>query len=235
MLAETSSSGPHNDPLVANNTVASRVAAPPSSAGNMQGVSAGATGTTSPLRSDGVFPRVSLPHLRAILGHGSRMTPADVSSVCELVAKKEQARRHQDEKQGHGVKQDTTTEVVVGPEEANGAENEPAVARQIMGTSAETTGATEGDCDVAPDTTATGDPGGGRGIAVQQKEPPLTVSFDVVSECEVVRDWVRKGAYTLPTFSVLSGRGQDTVNMLGNTSHSFGESIGESQWRAQMV
>ncbi|CAM9267910.1 unnamed protein product [Ectocarpus sp. 4 AP-2014] len=237
MLAETSSSGPHNDTLVANSnravasagTVASHVAAPPSSAGNMQNAAAGLTGTMSSLRLDGVFPRVSLPHLRAILGHGSRMTPADVSSVCELVAKKEQARRHQDEKQGHGVKQDTTAEVVVGPQEATGAENEPSVATQIMGTSAETIGATEGDCDVAPDTTATGDPGGGRGIAVQQKEPPLTVSFDVVSECEVVRDWVRKGAYTLPTFGVLSGRGQGTENMLGKTSHPFEESIGESQ------
>ncbi|CAB1097942.1 unnamed protein product [Ectocarpus sp. CCAP 1310/34] len=236
MLAETSSSGPHNDTLVANSnrevasagTVASRVAAPPSSAGNMQNAAAGSTGNMSSLRRDGVFPRVSLPHLRAILGHGSRMTPADVSSVCELVAKKEQARRHQDEKQGHGVKQDTTAEVVVGPEEAIGAENEPSVARQIMGTSTETTGATEGECDVAPDTTATGDPGGGRGIAVQQREPPLTVSFDVVSECEVVRDWVRKGAYTLPTFGVLSGREQGTENMLGKTSHPFGESMGES-------
>ncbi|CAN0495594.1 unnamed protein product, partial [Ectocarpus sp. 12 AP-2014] len=237
MLAETSSSGPHNDTLVANSnrevasagTVASRVAAPPSSAGNMQNVAAGATGTMSSLRRDGVFPRVSLPHLKAILGHGGRMTPADVSSVCQLVAKKEQARRHQDEKQGHGAKQGTTAEMVVGLEEATGAENEPSVARHIMGTSAETTGATEGDCDVGPDTTATGDPGAGCGIAVQRKEPPLTVSFDVVSECEIVRDWVRKGAYTLPTFGVLSGRGQGTVNMLGKTSHPLGESIGESQ------
>ncbi|CAM9610693.1 unnamed protein product [Ectocarpus fasciculatus] len=241
MLAETSSSGPPNDPLVTNSnreiasagTIDSRVAAPPSSAGHTQDVATGATGTKSLLHRDGVFPRVSLPHLRAILRHGSRMTLADVSSVCELVAKKERARRHQDEKQGHGVKQDTTAEVVVGPE-ATDAENEPAVARQITGTSAET-GATEGDCDVAPDTAATGDPGVGRGIAVQQKEPPLTVSFDVVSECEVVRDWVRKGAYALPTFGVLSGRGPDTVNMLAKTSHRLGESIAESQWRAQMV
>lgn len=225
MFAETSSSGPHNNPLVTNSnrevavafTVASRLVAPLSSAGNTQDVAAGATGITSSLRRDGVFPRVSLPHLRAILGHGSRMTPADVSSVCELVAKKEQARRHQDEKQEHGGKQDTTTEAVVGSEEVTGAENEPAVARQITGMSAETTGATEGDGDVAPDRTATGYPGGGHGLAVQQKEPPLTVSFDVVSECEVVRDWVRKGAYTLPTFGVLSGRVPDTVNMLGKT------------------
>lgn len=38
---------------------------------------------------------------------------------------------------------------------------------------------------------------------------PLTISFATACDCETVRAWVRRGAYTLPSFDVTSGRRRD--------------------------
>lgn len=49
----------------------------------------------------------------------------------------------------------------------------------------------------------------GRKVASETaREDPIMVSFAEVCSCEAVRAWVRKGAYTLPSFEVTSGRGE---------------------------
>lgn len=40
----------------------------------------------------------------------------------------------------------------------------------------------------------------------EETEPPPTVSFSEACDCETVRAWVRRGAYSLPPFEVISGR-----------------------------
>lgn len=44
---------------------------------------------------------------------------------------------------------------------------------------------------------------------VNQDQTALKVSFTAVSECKAVREWVRRGAYTLPAFDVTSGQRRD--------------------------
>lgn len=42
-------------------------------------------------------------------------------------------------------------------------------------------------------------------ITLVQRERLIMVSFDAVCECETVRAWIRRGAYTLPSFEATSG------------------------------
>lgn len=183
------------------------VAGPSSPTGNPQEGPAAAT-RLSPSSDDigdssGV-PRVSLPQLRAILEHGGGMTTADVSDVCEIVARKEEEEeesRSRNRTQRTSLQPSATTAVV-------GATSETLVAN-----AGSAGGDIEEDQDIQNSNTTTDDRDGGgqHDLAAakcqsQREEPPLTVSFATVSECETVRAWLRKGAYSLAAFDVTSGQ-----------------------------
>lgn len=166
-------------------------------------------------------PCVSLPHLRAILEHGGGITPADVSGLCELVVRKEDVSRGQRKTKTPEIQ---ATPATVGSEAAAAGNGEPAVgleADEIRSTRAEgelngahATGDENKDVrDTASRTATTDGSAGGRdGTTAEghdqlmnQDQTALTVSFTTVSECNAVREWVRRGAYTLPAFDVTSG------------------------------
>lgn len=185
-------------------TATTTVAAPPSSEGNPQKDSA-ATTDVSPSSDvgDSGVPRVSLPQLGAILGHGGGMTTTDISGVCELVARKEERSRSQNRTQRKSLQGSATPTIVGGTEEA------------VVLESGSAGGGTEEDLDIVNTKTITDDlnDGGQHDCAATksqlgQEEPPFTVSFTTVYECEAVRAWLRKGAYTLPAFDVTSGQRQ---------------------------
>lgn len=190
-------------------------------------------------------PCVSLPSLTAILKHGGGMTPADVSGVCDLFARKEDGRRAQREMQVPGkvatpatggseaaaatgtgeppvglLGPDQTTGITGDREEATATTTPERLHNELSDAPAAGT-RNEYVCDTA-NRTATAVVGSADqrgGVAAEGHEQAmnqgrdqaaLTVSFAAVSECKVVREWIRRGAYTLPTFDVTSGQRRDT-------------------------
>lgn len=180
--------------------------------------------------------RVSLPDLTAILAHGGGMTPAEVAGVCELVAWKEGVDQGGQRK----VQTPETESTTVGSEASATGKDEPAVGLEPDGIISGSRGESEEDDATPPQRSyneldgahATGDEfrdaanrgatvdrvAGGRGGSTAeghdrlkiQDQHALTVSFTTVSECEAVRAWVRRGAYTLPAFDVTSGQRRDS-------------------------
>lgn len=174
-------------------------------------------------------PCVSLPSLTAILEHGGGMTPADVSGVCELVVGKEEVSRSQREMQVPGK---VSTPATDGSEAVATGKGEPAVGLELdgmrgsTGEGVEVTATTTSERlhNELSDAPATGnetkedfDTANVRGGLAAEEHDQLmnqgqaapTVSFTAVSECKAVREWVRRGAYTLPTFDVTSGQRRD--------------------------
>lgn len=258
MLAETSSDSRRGvSPIVPD------VSVPPPSAGDQPQRSAAdssaerqGSGVLScpPCEESGSIPRVTLPHLRAILEHGGGMSATDVSEVCEFVLSTESCM--QQEKPGltqqpalvsgaEGIA-GVGEELAIGVEgnvcvgdNAEGVEKRKPVADDKGGRGAaaavdthsvvvetaktnelpniggldntETVGERE-DLDTATVRKISGDGVIGEdGTAVEKPShgKPLTVSFATVCDCEAVRAWVRKGAFTLPSFDVTSGRRRD--------------------------
>lgn len=210
-------------------TSTTAVAAPISSAGKLHG------GTETGGTRLGL-PRVSLPNLRAILDHGGGMTPADVSGICELALRKEEGASNSPRKTSIPAKTSTPAPVgsqaattgkdgpAAGFEpdggvgspgagvEANettpqGLHNEQDAAHAAGNEAAEVQ-------DTANRTAASRNGAGGRnGLTAEehdqlmtQDQPAVTISFTTVSECKAVREWIRRGAYTLPAFEITSGQ-----------------------------
>lgn len=232
MLAETPSSAngiPVANTRILSGTATSKEAAVSSFAGNPQ---EGDTASN---------PRVSLPHLRAILEHGGGMPAADVVDVCHLcVREAEEASRVLGQMQGQRNEQRAEKATAAAPVDTVGAQDEPATELKLdenEGTAregAEATAATipdgvqaetnDNDCHAmtgegredrydanreTPGGTAGEDNITAENIPQKQRQPALTFSFAAVSECRAVREWIRRGAYTLPAFNVTSGRQQD--------------------------
>eukprot|EP00903_Cladosiphon_okamuranus_P008129 g7829.t1 len=180
-------------------------------------------------------PCVSLASLTAILEHGGGMAPADVAAVCELVVRKEEeAIRNQGSKVSPTATAGCSEEAANGKSEP-AAGLEPDRTRDPTGEGAEATAGTPqklhneldgahaaGDQSeelrddrnrVAAAGSSTGAREGiptvGQDQLVNQDQTALTISFTAVSECKAVREWVRRGAYTLPPFDVTSGRRRD--------------------------
>lgn len=225
MLAATPSSSAtpakNNQGLLSADTVTTTVTAPTSPAGNPHDKTAATAGV----------PCVPLPHLRAILEHGGGMTPDDASGICELVVRKEDASRSQRKMQISEKISTPATAAATGkggglePDGIGGIPGEgvEATATTLQRLHNELNGvdATEDETkeilDAASRKAAT-DAGGrdgtteeGHGQLVDQAQPALTVSFTTVSECKAVREWVRRGAYTLPAFDVTSGQRRNDI------------------------
>lgn len=109
-----------------------------------------------------------------------------------------------EDKEGQGAAAEVNTRTVV---ETAKTKELPKIGGQG---STETDGERE-DQDVATVRKIDGDGEGEDGTAVEKPSDgePLTISFTTVCDCEVVRAWVRKGAFTLPSFDVTSGRRED--------------------------
>lgn len=259
MLAETSSDSRRGvSPIVAGVSVPlpfagdqpQRFATDPSVERQGSGVP-----SCPPCEESGSIPRVTLPHLKAILEHSGGMSATEVSEVCEFVLRTESCM--QQEKPGLQQQQQPALvsgaegiggvgeELAVGVEgnvcfgdNAEGVEKRKPVADDKGGRGA----AAAVDARPAVETAKTNElpniggqdnagtvgeredldtatvPKIGRdgvigeyGTAVE-KPPhgePLTISFATVCDCEAVRAWVRKGAFTLPSFDVTSGRRRD--------------------------
>lgn len=181
-------------------------------------------------------PCVSLPNLAAILEHGGGMTPVDVSGVCETVTREECVSRSQrktptPEKEptpactagseatatgegepAVGVEPDSTAGSTEEGREATSATPErlhneldgvhaPVGETKEVRDTAYRTATADSGADGRDDNTAEGHDG-----LMNQDQIALTVSFTAVSECKAVREWVRRGAYTLPAFDVTSGQ-----------------------------
>lgn len=214
------------------------------------------------------IPRVTLPHLRAILEHGGGMSTADISEVCGSVWKAEESRRQQrrnrrDRRQLEPVHQSgsdepegaTTERALAGGDvdkdairhgdprsSSEGAgENASEEESQVGGGEVGVVGRPSAAAAPSPppggleistegEAVAGGVPQGGHQEGVRRlearsdagagghgraaargnhlhEEKPLTVSFVDVCDCSAVRTWVRRGAFTLPSFEVTSGRG----------------------------
>lgn len=134
------------------------------------------------------------------------MTTADVSAVCEIVTTKEEEESRSRNRTQRMILQPSATTAVVG------ATAETFVAN--AGSSAGGDTKEDQGIDNTNTTTDSRDGGGQHDFAsaksqYHQEEPPLTVSFATVSECETVRAWLRKGAYSLAAFDVTSGQRRD--------------------------
>ena len=260
MLAETSSDSRRGDlPTVAG------VSTPPlPSAGDQPQRSAtdpsvqchgGSALSRPPCEESGNTPRVTLPHLRAILEHGGGMSAADVSDVFEFVSRaksfmqlerSELQQQQQQPKPVSGGKGNTGVAegLTIGVEgdacladSAEATENckpltddkggrgvAAAVNTHPVAETTQTGGlplidaqeskGVVGERETLDAATVRKIGGGGvgeDGTAVERPShgEPLTVSFATVCDCETVRAWVRKGAFTLPSFDVTSGRRRD--------------------------
>lgn len=219
MLAETPFSATDNATMNgANSAVVDATEVRSSSLGNPRIESAASTDVLSSTdqRNDDGVPRVSLPQLRAILSHGG-MTPTEVSDACDFVAETEEKSRSLNQSQGQKLQRDTTVANVI-PKNAPSVEHEPVAVGETTGRDTDLPDAEEEDGDIDIGRAAADGNGEehavhGQDNPLHQEGAPLTISFAAVSECEAVRDWVSKGAYTLPAFDITSGRRRDTFEV----------------------
>lgn len=152
------------------------------------------------------------------------MTPVEVSDICELFVRKDDVSRSRRKVQT--PEKQSATQATPRSEAALGLEPDG-----IKGSTGEDVEATEtatpprlqnelnsvhATGDETKTATADSRGGGrddntaeGRDQLMNQDQSTLTVSFAAVSECKAVREWVSRGAYTLPAFDVTSGQRQD--------------------------
>ncbi|CAM9645345.1 unnamed protein product [Scytosiphon promiscuus] len=183
-----------------------------SSTGSLPVAAAASTNASSSAdqRNNNGFPRVTLPQLRAILGHGG-MEPAEVSDVCDFVAKTDAEQQTPGQAQGRELQRDKVAVDNATPAHESSLEHGVVAAGKTTVRDTDDTGVDEEDRDTELGGTATLSVGGegaddGQDNRPREENPPFTVSFAAVLECKTVRDWVRKGAYTLPAFDVTSGQ-----------------------------
>ncbi|CAM9183230.1 unnamed protein product, partial [Hapterophycus canaliculatus] len=217
MLAETPPS-PTNGAMIVdqNSGVIASTGSRSSSTGSPPKAAAASVGVSLSVdqRNDDGVPRVSLPQLRAILRYGG-MTPTAASDVCDSVAETEAEWRSSSQIQRQEIQRDTTVANVV-PEHATSVEHETVAAERTTGRGTEFMGADEEVRETEMkraliDSVDGEQAADGQDSQLRKGNPPFTLSFAAVSECKAVRDWVRKGAYTLPAFDITSGQRRDTL------------------------
>lgn len=166
------------------------------------------------------------------------MPAADVVAVCHLVREKEGVSRALGQMQTQKNEHKPEEETAAAPVDAVSAQDEPTTELKLQkngGTAREGVEATatipdglqaeknnrhvvtcesQEDGNNAKREIPTDGSAGEDDIAAEknpqkQGQPAVTFPFVAVSECHAVREWVRRGAYTLPAFNITSGRQQD--------------------------